>query len=286
MLRFGVVVWMVLFFVSCQTEVCSGDYSISEKDKARVAEIADSLRIIPKHDIQSRIKLVAHFLMDAPYVPHTLDDDSVERVVLNVHGFDCVTFVETVLALANMDDTCTDPVQCYGENTEALRYRKGRCDGVLSRLHYFSEWLSENRSNKRLVEIELGDLAQSYSPKVSYMSNHPEMYRWMKDKQPVIDSIRAIEENIRTLNFKYVPQSEIFKLNAKVQDGDVIAILTNIKGLDITHTGFAFFHNENLHFLHASSQQGKVLISESQLHDYVNSIGHMTGIIVYRPLPF
>jgi hypothetical protein len=36
----------------------------------------------------------------APYVPHTLELPGEEQLVINLREFDCVTFVESVLALA------------------------------------------------------------------------------------------------------------------------------------------------------------------------------------------
>ena len=45
----------------------------------------------------------------------------------------------------------------------------------------------------------------------------------------------------------------------KIKDGDVLAMVTNIKGLDIVHVGFAFWKDNQLHLLHASSSAKKVI---------------------------
>ena len=69
-----------------------------------------------------------------------------------------------------------------------------------------------------------------------------------------------------------------------IQTGDIIALTSAIKGLDITHTGFAIRKEDGrIHLLHASSK-GKVEISELPLADYLQGIKHNTGIIVARPL--
>ena len=45
----------------------------------------------------------------------------------------------------------------------------------------------------------------------------------------------------------------------KIKDGDVLALVTNIKGLDVVHVGFAFWKDNQLHLLHASSSAKKVI---------------------------
>jgi len=66
--------------------------------------------------------------------------------------------------------------------------------------------------------------------------------------------------------------------------GDIIALATSIKGLDVTHTGFALkMPNGRIHLLHASSS-GEVKISEEPLADYLKKIKNNIGIIVARPL--
>ena len=69
----------------------------------------------------------------------------------------------------------------------------------------------------------------------------------------------------------------------KIQDGDIIALATSIKGLDVTHTGFAIRANaDRVHLLHASSS-GEVEVSEKPLADYLLGIKSNLGIIVARP---
>ena len=67
-----------------------------------------------------------------------------------------------------------------------------------------------------------------------------------------------------------------------IQDGDLIAITTTISGLDIAHVGLAYFVNDKLHLLHASSTQNKVVISDKTLQDYLSGIKKNNGIIVAR----
>jgi hypothetical protein len=68
----------------------------------------------------------------------------------------------------------------------------------------------------------------------------------------------------------------------KIKNGDIIAITTKIKGLDISHTGFAVWKNKDLHLLHASQDAGKVVISRKNLSQYLLDNKNQSGIMVLR----
>ena len=53
-----------------------------------------------------------------------------------------------------------------------------------------------------------------------------------------------------------------------IKNGDIIAITTNIKGLDVVHTGFACWVDGKLHLLHASSVMKKVILDSQTLFEY------------------
>ena len=69
-----------------------------------------------------------------------------------------------------------------------------------------------------------------------------------------------------------------------IRDGDIIALATQIPGLDVTHTGIAIRGDDGrIHLLHASTE-GRVKVSEEPLADYLEGIKGNTGILVVRPL--
>ena len=65
-------------------------------------------------------------------------------------------------------------------------------------------------------------------------------------------------------------------------DGDIIAMTTDERGLDVSHTGLAVRIGGQLHFLHASSAAGRVVLSEITLNRYLLAKRSRTGIIVCR----
>jgi len=61
--------------------------------------------------------------------------------------FDCVTLVESCLAVARVAAAPGPPTwERFGAEVERMRYRGGVRRGYTSRLHYFSEWISDGES--------------------------------------------------------------------------------------------------------------------------------------------
>jgi hypothetical protein len=119
------------------------------------------------------------------------------------------------------------------------------------------------------------------------MSNNPKYYRQLKANPGLIKKISTIESEINKRKYYYIPKAKISSIQSEIQTGDIIAITTNKKGIDYSHTGLAYVTSENrdldISFLHASSKKKKVTI-ESSLVNYLNGIDSDTGITVLRPL--
>jgi len=65
-------------------------------------------------------------------------------------------------------------------------------------------------------------------------------------------------------------------------NGDILAITTDMPGMDVTHVGIAFRLRRRVHLLHASRLAGKVLISPETLYGYLIKKKGRTGVIVAR----
>ena len=87
-----------------------------------------------------------------------------EKLIVNVSGFDCTTFVETVLALAKCAAAGKLSRSEFRKNLKLIRYRQGKIDGYSSRLHYFTDWLSDNEK-KKILKTFLVSLMQKCSAK-------------------------------------------------------------------------------------------------------------------------
>ena len=68
-------------------------------------------------------------------------------------GFDCVTLVESSLAIARAAAVPRARWSAFTHEIERMRYRGGVRAGYVSRLHYFSEWIADNARRGLLREL-------------------------------------------------------------------------------------------------------------------------------------
>ncbi len=228
----------------------------------------------------------------ATYTPGTLEAPGPERLVINLREFDCVTFVENLLAMARfirrdgvggLEDRRAAERK-YAGYLQQLRYRSGHLDGYPSRLHYFSEWLADNaqRGRLELLTERLGGVA--HREPISFMSTHPSAYRQMADPA-VRQSIKSMEDRLNSGPSRwYIPEERIASVEGGIRNGDVIAATSTVPGLDVAHTGIALWRGGRLHLLHAPLVGKFVEISEVPLADRILAIKTQNGIMAARPV--
>jgi hypothetical protein len=230
------------------------------------------------------VQALAERLLGTPYVEGRLDVGEEEALVIDLTGFDCVTYVENVLAMAQAVKAGDVTYDAYAANLEALRYRGGALDGYCSRLHYFSDWMRDNdrRGNVEVVTDALTPAAP-FNRRITFMSEHREAYPRLATDDEALACIRDVEGALNQERLTFVPQNRIRDAYAQLQAGDVIAITSDVGGLDIAHTGFVYkFADGRTGFIHASTT-GRV-VRNDDLARYVEGNRRQTGIMVARPL--
>jgi hypothetical protein len=236
---------------------------------------------------------VGELAAGTPYVPHTLEAyigaggspaDS-EPLTLSLTRFDCVTLVEACLALARLARGEKAPTwDAFGREVERMRYRGGERRGYASRLHYFSEWLSDGASRGLVQDlgVELGGVEDQRA--LRFMTGHRDSYAALSD-QEVHREIAAIERGLDGRPRRVIPTERIAGIAHRLESGDILAFATAIPGLDVTHAAFAYRDPKGaLRVLHAPLSGGVVEITRSTLPEYVGAIRRATGILVARPL--
>jgi hypothetical protein len=223
----------------------------------------------------------AQQLIGSPYVSGTLELAGPERLVYFTDKFDCVTFVEYVLA-QSIYQTGNAQNKTFEAILQQLRYRNGRIDGYGSRLHYFSEWILENEKNGYISNITPDISLSKYKKDIRFMTENVEKYPLLTNKSDV-QKVMDAQHRISSYDWHYVSKNKIFEISDQIHDGDIIAITTDIKDLDVVHTGFAIRYADGIHLLHASESEGKVTISKNTLADYLSNHKRQTGIILLRP---
>jgi len=238
---------------------------------------------------------IAESFMGTPYVGGTLEVEP-EALQVFMDKTDCILFVEmcTCLALTfkgidiaagaaeercAKDSSCPDGAAAsmaaepsydlFRSNVQAMRYRGGIVDGYASRIHYTSEWILQAEANGIMHEFSR-DLGDRYEQGFSFMSDHPDSYRQMRDtatRKAIAEAEKGIEAHAP---FYYISQEKLrdASLASQIRDGDLIFLMSRAKGLDIAHVAIARKVDGELHFIHASSKAGKVILEPRTLSDY------------------
>ncbi|MGC2495881.1 N-acetylmuramoyl-L-alanine amidase-like domain-containing protein [Candidatus Binatus sp.] len=203
----------------------------------------------------SRIEFVSRQFLGRPYQPDPLigSADTPEVFTASLDGFDCVTYIETVVALArasNVDD--------FTDSLRDIRYEHGRIQWD-RRNHYMTLWIRNNVRNGILKRVPM--------PAVPSVS-----------RERVLNVVPGLDPQ-RT-RIKFVPKAAVPRLERHLQTGDLIFFVSTRKNLDTFHAGIIVRDGKKVSMRHASRSQASVV--EQELSDFLKA-NRMAGVIVVRP---
>ncbi|WP_022836438.1 N-acetylmuramoyl-L-alanine amidase-like domain-containing protein [Salisaeta longa] len=220
----------------------------------------------------------------APYLAGTLDAPPRETLVVRLDGFDCVTYIETLLAIAQGIARQDYRYASFARRLAAGRYRSGRMNGYCSRLHYFSDWLRDNAGRDRVQPLTQALGGRVLKDSLTFMSAHRSAYDKFATNDSLYACIQAMEARLAGQPIYYVPEDSIRAVYPKLKAGDIVGFATDLKGLDMTHTGLVYrFDDGRVGLLHASTTGGVEVLPD--LQRYVQRIDTQIGIVVARPRP-
>lgn len=268
-----------------------------DEDRARLAAWAGALRTGSTKRMDAPLGhdaiRVGELAIGTPYEAFTLEaylraggsPSRTEPLTLSLTEFDCVSLVESCLAVARVADDEGPPTwERFGREMERMRYRGGVRAGYTSRLHYFSEWIADGETRGLLRDLggELGG-AEDARP-LRFMTEHRDSYPALANED-VFRDIGEMERRLDASPRLVIPTNRIDDVADRIETGDVLAFATSIPGLDVTHAAFAYRGADGvLRVLHAPLSGGVVEITRATLPEYVSAIRRATGILVARPL--
>lgn len=223
-----------------------------------------------------------------PYVAKTLEKNDKERLVVNLSQFDCTTFVETVMALSLCAKNKQTRFDDYCRYLRMLRYRGGMVS-YPTRLHYFTSWIADNTTLGFVSEVQQPDtiFTQTQTLAIDYMSQHVGKYPMLVKNPSWVKEISDIEKTLNGKKYLFIPKGKITNTKAfrqVIHDGDIIAIVTNKKGLDTSHIGFAVWRKDGLHLINASQIHKKVVNEPMTLYEYMQKHPTQIGIRIVKTL--
>lgn len=228
------------------------------------------------------ISTAKHFL-GKPYVAHTLEQGDKEELIINLHQFDCMTFVENCIALSLVVKSDNHSFASFKKTLTTIRYRQGQIEDYTSRMHYVTEWIIENQANGILQNKTLDFGGRVIGKDINYMSSHPALYKYLANNPVAIAKIETIENNINKQNcYTIIPVTQLASAQKNIRNGDIVAFATKLDGMDYSHIGIAYYEGAVLKFIHASSTKKEIVVENKTLNNYCLQSKSCTGISVLR----
>lgn len=254
---------------------------------------ADSIKVVKllqegkkQKGKQDLVLFFARKFLGIPYVASTLENNTDEQLVINLRQLDCTTFVENVLTLTLCTKNGQTTFDDFCNQLRKIRYRNGKV-GYPTRLHYFSEWISDNTRMGFVQETQAPNppFSAVQTLQINFMSTHVDKYPMLVRTPAFIKPIAQMESELNGQTCRYIPKVGILNNAAckqAVKDGNILALVTSRQGLDTSHVGFAIWKKDGLHLFHASSLQKKVVEDKSLLRNYMMKQKSQLGVRVVK----
>lgn len=207
--------------------------------------------------VSERMKHVSAKLIGAAYLRRPLVGSPTEAEVFTARmdGFDCITFLETLLVVARAKNH-----EEFSALLKKIRYRNGVVD-YQQRLHYASEWANHLVQLGFVTDMTGGETVVA--------------------REKLLDVVPGIQPvNAR---FHFYPRHELALVIRWLRDGDLILFASGRKGLDISHAGMIVRDGEQVLMRHATRSHRKVI--EQDLVEFFGVLP-MSGFMIFRPKEF
>lgn len=210
--------------------------------------------IAPERQLARRLDWLSAQFLELPYVVNSLGGGVglPEAFTCRLDAFDCVTYLETVLALA-----LADSAEGFTKNLRRLRYRRGELSWQ-TRNHYMVDWWRNNEKQGLVSNLTRGKEATTRRRRLNVVPGLPE----------------------KTVSFRVFPKRRFQAVAARVATGDFVCFASAKANLDVFHTGLLIRNESEILLRHATRKAGKVI--EQPLSDFLQ--GHrMSGLVLLRP---
>jgi hypothetical protein len=220
--------------------------------RRRIQHLLSSTRSNPS--VGARIELLSREFLGRPYTTAPLigSAEQPEEFIASLDGFDCVTYVETVLALA-----CASKVDEFSDWLRRIRYESGVVDWK-RRNHYMTRWI---HNNTRIGAVRRVSMRVPLRKKLRTLG--------------VIPGLPTLP-----IRFECAPKTSFSRFKRYLKTGDIIFFASIRKYLDVFHCGVLVRENEKLRLRHASRRNNGVV--EQDLNEFLKG-NRMAGLIVVRP---
>src|SRR4030095_1710894 len=164
-----------------------------------------------RRGLVDRREWLSKYFLGRPYIEGSLGGgpDSPEELRASLDAFDCVTYIEVVLALA-LSQTTNE----FSGAIRRIRYKDGTVDWF-HRNHYMVDWARNNEELGMVLNLTTGPFTS--------------------EKTCTLDLIAGIPA--RTTSFRYFPTKSLNSFAKEIETGDLIFFVSTRSTLDVFHTG-------------------------------------------------
>ncbi|KZR85884.1 N-acetylmuramoyl-L-alanine amidase-like domain-containing protein [Synechococcus sp. MIT S9504] len=246
------------------------DVHVVEGTRSRFKRAQALIRTLPPSEAMARL---AEFFIGSPYLAMSLDQLGREQLRLDLTQFDCMLFVEQLLAMVSADSFVD-----FADRTRSLRYRNGEI-GYCTRQHYFHDWVGSAQAQGVIESAPVWSAQATRNLPLNFMSSHRDRYPALQ-APGLFDCIRAREQG-RRIEQHYLPLASLEAALPSLQSGDIFAVATRVNGLDVSHMGVLVREGSRLDAIHAAPGRG-VMRSRSFVR-YLSSVPDAIGAVIVRP---
>jgi hypothetical protein len=219
-------------------------------------EAAELVRVAVKEPyLGKRIARISGILLGRPYAEGSLGGGPglSEEFRADLNAFDCVTFIEVVLAFA-LARTSDEFIAAL----RRIRYREGVIEWS-QRNHYMVDWATNNEQQGFVRNLSSGPYAVEKTCTLGLIAGLP----------------------ARTTTFWYLPAQTTPTVADLFEVGDLMLFVSTRETLDVFHTGLLVERQEHWMLRHATRSAGMVI--EQELSEFMGQ-NEMAGIVLLRPL--
>lgn len=225
---------------------------VQSKDAQMIRKLLVETRSMKS--VAERLRHVSAKLLGATYLRQPLIGSPIEAEVFTARmdGFDCITFLETALALAR-----TRSQDEFLALLKKIRYRNGDV-AYQQRLHYATDWARNLVQLGLMTDMTIGENTVH--------------------REKLLNTVKGIPPQME--RFRFFPRTEIQSVIRWLKDGDFILFVSGRAGLDVSHAGLIVRNGERVLMRHARRSYKKVI--EQDLIEFFGTLP-MSGFIIIRP---
>lgn len=264
---------------------------IAVKKSLESAEIERLIAASQHLTVQRRIEFISKYLLGRKYHPDTkkriagqrstkpkvkveaanLAPLPVTTLRYGLKHLDCMTYVEHVLAIASCHNSPSES-EFLCRLIDIVYNASGKALLSHHRNHFTSVWGDVNEQKGYLQNIARN--AKHAVTRELYLNKVGDNRTFYVEDSFMIAAKPQI--------MWYFPVNTVLEGKVPMVSGDIVAMVTDKEGLDVTHMGFYIEQHGQRWLRHASLKLNRVV--DQAFDDYLREGKHIKGLMVFRPL--